>query len=79
MDSGEIKQISINEPIKIGVFVKHPRLISKEDNILYFESHQINKETMALKIIVDQLPKYIAIDPYGTRSDENFVDNLKKL
>jgi hypothetical protein len=34
---------------------------------------------MALKIIVDQLPKYIAIDPYGTRSDENFADNLIDL
>ena len=76
MDNGEVKQISINEPIKIGVFAKHPRLISKEDTILYLESHQINKETIELKIIVDQLPKYIAIDPYGTRSDENFTDNI---
>ena len=79
MDNGEIKQILINEPIKIGVFVKHPSLISQEDNILYFESHQINKETMEFKIIVDQLPKYIAIDPFGTRSDENSTDNIKFL
>ncbi|PTM01779.1 MAG: hypothetical protein DA407_15675, partial [Bacteroidetes bacterium] len=79
LKSGEIKQISINEPIKIGVFVKHPCLISKEDTILYLEPHQINKETMELKIIVDQLPKYISIDPYGTRSDENFTDNLLSL
>ena len=77
--NGEIKQIWINEPIKIGIFTKHPSLISQEDNILYFESHQINKETMELKIIVDQLPKHIAIDPYGTRSDENFVDNIVHL
>ena len=34
---------------------------------------------MDLKIIVDQLPKYISIDPYGTRSDENFTDNLLSL
>lgn len=79
MDSGEMKQISINEPIKIGVFVKHPSFISKEDTIPYLESHQINKETMELKIIVDQLPKYIAIDPYGTHSDENFVNNIVDL
>ena len=79
MDSGEIKQISINEPIKIGAFVKHPNEISKEDTILYLEPHQINKETMELKIIVDQLPKYITIDHYGTRSDENFTDNVMQL
>jgi hypothetical protein len=79
LNSGEIKQISINEPVRIGVFTKHPSLISKEDTILYLEPHQINKETMALRIIVDQLPKYIAIDPYGARPDENFVDNIMHL
>jgi ABC-2 type transport system permease protein len=79
INGGDIKQILINEPIKIGIFTKHPSLISKEDTILYLEPHQINKETMELKIIVNQLPKYIAIDPYGTRSDENFVDNIMHL
>ncbi|WAC02468.1 M1 family aminopeptidase [Lacinutrix neustonica] len=74
--SGEIKQISINEPITIGLFLKHPNAITKADTILYLKPHQINKETMTFKIIVDKLPKYISIDPFGTRSDENFVDNL---
>jgi ABC-2 type transport system permease protein len=79
LNSGEIKQISINEPILIGVFTKHPSLISNEDTILNLKPHQINKETMELTIIVDQLPKHISIDPFGTRSEENFVDNIMHL
>lgn len=79
LDSGEIKQISLNEPIKIGVFTEHPSYVKDDSTILYYESSQINKEMTEIKIIVKEKPSYISIDPYGTRSDENLVDNIFKL
>ena len=79
LDKGEVISIDINEPIRIGLFDKHPKAITKEDSILYLKPHLINKETMEFKIIVNELPKYISIDPYGTRSDENIIDNVIKL
>ena len=79
MDTGEIKQITINEPIKIGVFTTHPSNMKDDSSILYYQSNIINKEETEIKIIVNKLPKYIAIDPFGTRSDENFTDNLISL
>ncbi len=79
LNSGDIKQISINEPVKIGVFTTHPSNVKDNSSVLYYESSHINKEETEIKIIVNQLPDYIAIDPYGTRSDENLVDNLLKL
>jgi len=79
MDSGEVKQISIDEPIKIGVFTTHPSIVKDDSSILYYESNQINKEMTEIKIIVKEKPKYISIDPYGTRSDENLVDNVISL
>jgi len=79
LDSGESKQISIDEPIKIGVFTAHPSDVKDNSSILYYESNMINKEETTLKIIVNKLPKYISIDPFGTRSDENLVDNIKRL
>ena len=39
----------------------------------------IDKEITELKLIVKERPTYIAIDPYGTRSDENRVDNILRL
>jgi len=75
MDTGEIKQIPINEPIKIGVFNTHQSKIKDDNALLYYQSHTINKEETEIKLIVNQLPKYISIDPFGTRSDENVVDN----
>ena len=79
LDTGEIKEIAINEPIKVGVFTTHPSKVKDDSTILYYESNTIDKEETAIKIIVKELPKYIAIDPYGTRSDENFTDNLIEL
>lgn len=77
--SGEIKGIAINEPITIGVFGKHPENVTDESSILYLKPLLINKNKINFKVIVKELPKYIAIDPYGTRSDENLVDNIAKL
>jgi len=40
---------------------------------------QINKEATELKLIVKERPTFIAIDPYGTQSDENRVGNILRL
>ncbi|PKV51392.1 peptidase M1-like protein [Aquimarina sp. MAR_2010_214] len=76
LDTGEIKQISINEPIKIGVFNTHPSSVRENNQILHYQSSTIDDEISEIKIIVKEKPVYIAIDPYGTRSDENIVDNI---
>ncbi len=49
------------------------------NSILYYKSNTINKKETILKIVVKEIPRYIYIDPFGTRSDENFVDNLVLL
>lgn len=77
--NGEDIPIEINEPIQVGVFSKHPRNIIDEKPILYLETQQIDQEKMEFKIIVNEIPKYISIDPFGTRSDKNRIDNLKKM
>ena len=79
MESGEAKQITIDEPIKIGVFTSHPSNMKDDRSMLYYESNQFNKDMTELKIIVKEKPRYIAIDPFGTRSDENLVDNFYRF
>lgn len=76
LNNGEIKEISINEPFKIGVFTTHPSMVKDNSTMLNYESHQISNEETEIKILVNQKPSFIAIDPYGTRSDENLVDNV---
>lgn len=79
LENGEVKQISIDEPIKIGIFTTHPSNVKDDSSILYYKSSKINKEYTEIKIIVKEQPTHISIDPYGTRSDENLVDNVFSL
>lgn len=76
---GETGRIMINEPIKVGIFTKHPAFVKDESSILYYQSNTIQKEDTVIKIIVKELPKYISIDPFGTRSDENLDNNIFNL
>ncbi|UTD14473.1 hypothetical protein HER15_02855 [Tenacibaculum mesophilum] len=79
MENGDIKEIGINEPIKIGIFTTHPLQVKDNSTVLYYESKQINRELIEVSFIVNEKPSYIAIDPYGTRNDENLVDNVIEL
>jgi uncharacterized protein YihD (DUF1040 family) len=73
---GTEQEITMNEPIKIGVFTTHPSEVRTEETILHYESHQISAGITEIKLIVNEKPRYVAIDPYGTRSDENLSDNV---
>ena len=79
LPTGEIKEFGINELIAIGVFGKHTENVTNESAILYLKPLLVNKNEINFKVIVKELPKYIAIDPYGTRSDKNLLDNIAKL
>ncbi|BDD03936.1 ABC transporter permease/M1 family aminopeptidase [Aureibacter tunicatorum] len=79
IENGAIQSIEINEPIMIGIFDKHPSEVSDDSSMIYYETKTINKEFTEFKIIVDKAPEYIGIDPFGTRSDENLADNVKRL
>lgn len=74
--SGATEAIGINEAIKLGVFTQHPSKVKKNDDILYYKSVKLDKDKVNITIKLNEKPKYIMIDPYGTRSDENLNDNL---
>jgi hypothetical protein len=78
-ESGEASPIGINEPIPIGLFERHPSWIGKDGGTIYLQPHQISADGQEIKVIVDQLPRYVSIDPYGTRVDENIYNNTKML
>lgn len=78
-DLGEEVPIAINEPIQIGLFNKHPKRIGVNERVLYLQPHYFDKESTQISIIVDEIPKYVSIDPYGTRLDKNRANNMQRL
>ena len=78
-DLGEEKKVDLEEPLQIGIFDKHPKSVKPREEILYLKNHNFNQDTTRIEIVVDRLPKYVTIDPYGTRLDKNRTDNLMEL
>ncbi|MEM7375126.1 MAG: M1 family aminopeptidase [Bacteroidota bacterium] len=78
-ENGAMRQIPINEPVQIGIFSQHPSTIDSASSILYLHPHRISQEKMTITVLVDEFPAYIAIDPFGTRIEENRIDNVWKV
>ncbi|MTI87517.1 MAG: hypothetical protein FH748_06065 [Balneolaceae bacterium] len=66
--------VLMDEPVPIGLFTEHPSQASKEQIIL-FEARTIKDGKQQLTTQVDTLPRYVAIDPYGSRPDLIRSDN----
>ena len=79
LEDGSVVEIEIDELIKVGVFTKHPRSFRKGETPLFLENKQLSQAKTKMSIIVDEKPEYVSIDPYGTRSDENYSDNTFKI
>ncbi len=76
--AGKEDEISINELINIGIFKNHPKDVTKNET-LYLKPHLINDEEVEFSCVVNEVPKYISIDPYFTRLDRNISDNVKLI
>lgn len=76
LKGGEQVEIPLDEPIQIGVFTKHPGELSTEAEVMYLQPHRVNREQMEFRLEVSGEPGIIAIDPFGTRLEENRRDNI---
>ena len=79
LPAGNEVAIGIDEPIKIGCFNKHPKNIGKTDKLTYVEDYRIKDSLTNIRIVVDTLPQFISVDPFLTRVDRNYADNLKAI
>tara|TARA_R110000868_G_scaffold378658_1_gene644135 strand:+ start:4408 stop:7980 length:3573 start_codon:yes stop_codon:yes gene_type:complete len=67
-------EISMSEPIPIGLFSTHPSGASLDD-VIHLSPETIVDGKQKLTFQTDKLPKYVSIDPYGTRPDLVRSDN----
>jgi aminopeptidase N len=75
---GIVSSVSMNEPVPIGLFMTHPSRASREQ-IIFLEPMKVTDGTQTLTFRVDTLPRYVSIDPYGTRPDLVRQDNWLQL
>jgi hypothetical protein len=71
---GRESPVTMNEPVPIGAFGTHPSRADGE-HILLLEAFEITDGSQQITIRTKTLPRYVSIDPYGTRPDLVRSDN----
>ncbi len=68
----------LQESIPIGLFSNHPSEASNKE-IIYLDSHHLQSGENTITITVNKIPKFVSIDPYGTRLDMVRTDNFLEM
>lgn len=79
LTDGSIREIEMNEPITVSLLQNHPRKIRSDEELIQSEILQIKDGMQELVIHSKVKPIWIAIDPWGTRPDQNREDNWKEI
>lgn len=79
LEGGQEVQVGMDEPVQIGLFSTHPEDMETKSGkeIIYLKAHQLSEDKTTIRMIVDEEPVYVAVDPFGTRLDANRADNIK--
>lgn len=76
----KVKSLPLNDVITIGVFgEKIKRGKYEYEKPLYYEKVRINKIKNKVRIIVNEKPIQVGVDPYNFLIDTNSNDNRKKV
>jgi aminopeptidase N len=77
---GKETEAPLDEPFDIGVFSVEPGKAGyTASSVLYFQRQQMKTGKQTVLAVVDQLPKFVGVDPYNKRIDRNSDDNITKV
>jgi ABC-type transport system involved in multi-copper enzyme maturation permease subunit len=78
--AGGQTEVPLDYRIDIGVFTKNlDKTFDGTDHVLFMEKRRIDTDRLQIKLIVDEEPKYVGIDPYNKLIDRNSDDNVKAV
>jgi ABC-2 type transport system permease protein len=74
---GKETESPLNEMFEIGVFTEEPGKKGYTSKSVLLSDRRVFKSgKQPVSVVVDQLPKFVGIDPYNKRIDRNSDDNL---
>jgi aminopeptidase N len=77
---GKESEAPLNELFDIGVFTAEPGTSGfSAKSVLYFSQRALVSGKQQIELVVDQLPKWVGVDPYNKRIDRNSDDNLTEV
>jgi ABC-2 type transport system permease protein len=77
---GKETEAPLDEPFDVGVFtVKPGERDFKAASVLLFERRNVKTGPQTIKLVTDQQPAFVGVDPYNKRIDRNSDDNLTEV
>lgn len=79
-DKKAVKSLPLNDYVEVGIFgEKTKKGIHEYDNEIYLQRYKIDKIKNKVKIIVNQKPVEVGVDPYNKLIDTDSNDNRKSI
>ncbi|WP_448569359.1 M1 family aminopeptidase [Thalassotalea ganghwensis] len=65
--------------IDIGLFSQDPEDLSADSSLQYLQKHLIKTGSNTIKLVVDEKPKFVGVDPFVKLIDRDSADNIYRL
>jgi aminopeptidase N len=77
---GNETEANLSDQIEIGAFTARPGLGEfDQSNVLFMEHRDIKSGSQQVRIVTEDKPTYVGIDPYNKYIDRNSDDNLAEV
>ncbi|WP_192348651.1 M1 family aminopeptidase [Algoriphagus sp. Y33] len=76
---GSIQEIVMDEPITLSLLSAHPQEITSGSEIIASRLYTLHSGDGELTVVSKVKPRWIGIDPWGTRPDANRRDNFYRI
>ncbi|MDA8019882.1 MAG: hypothetical protein MPN21_20775 [Thermoanaerobaculia bacterium] len=71
-------ELPMEEILEIGLYSSYPRTVDSLEGLLHVE-RRVVMGTTEIEMVVDELPRYVSIDPFLRRIERNLVDNVVEV
>ena len=76
----EAGRIGLDEAFEIGAFSAEPgRAGYTAASVLKLERQRLKSGRQTVTLVLEQVPRFVGIDPFNTRIDRNSEDNLARV
>ncbi len=76
---GQETEIDFKDNVDIGLFSDDPSSLTASNHVMYLQKHSIKTGTNTVVVVVDELPKYVGVDPFVRMVDRDSEDNIFRL
>jgi aminopeptidase N len=76
---GRQAELALDDSVEVGVFARAANEHEQEERVLYLQPHRITQKQGVIRLVVDEPPYEVGLDPYNKLIDRIPVDNRKTV